>query len=139
MKHLIAGHNFAHRDLGQLTREQDLEYELGRAIDQVSEWIGRPCDDFAWGFGHSRHLSPQAAAYLSARCKRVYSGVRGLNVVGVTPRFMLRDCVAYEHPFSFIKAALEGALDGHWKRREWAALEQSGGVLGAAARAASSP
>jgi peptidoglycan/xylan/chitin deacetylase (PgdA/CDA1 family) len=128
MGHLIAGHNFAHRDLGKLTQPADLAYEIDRAADAAAEFMGRPCEDFAIGFGQPRHATPEALAHLQRRCKRVYSIVRGLNVPGLTPRLLLRDNISLKHPFSFQKAALRGGVDFQWAPKI-NQLKQIGGVL----------
>lgn len=131
MGHRIAGHNFAHRDLGQLHRVEDLEYEVGRAMDTLSEILGEPCDDFAFGFGQPSRVSQEAAAYLTGRCKRVYACVRGLNVPGRTPRWFLRDHIDLSFPEGFIRRCLEGALDDRLQP-EWRELARMGGLLPAA-------
>jgi peptidoglycan/xylan/chitin deacetylase (PgdA/CDA1 family) len=131
MGHLIAGHNFAHRNLGELTQPADLAYEIDRAADAVAELTGQPCEDFAIGFGQPRHASPEAIAHLLRRCKRVYSIVRGLNVPGLTPRLLLRDNISLRHPFSFQKAALRGGVDLQWAP-VIEQLKPMGGVLPAA-------
>lgn len=128
MGHQIGAHNFAHRDLGSLRRATDLEYEITRAVDGVAQLFGRPCDDFAWAFGHVRHLSLEAAAFLRGACKRVYSGVRGLNVPGLSPHFFLRDGLQAAHPRGFVKLCLDGGPDG-FQTHEWAALEAMSGKL----------
>lgn len=128
MGHLIAGHNFAHRNLGELTQPADLAYEIDRAADAAAEIMGRPCEDFAIGFGQPRHATPEAVAHLQRRCKRVYSIVRGLNVPGLTPRLLLRDNISLKHPFSFQKAALRGGVDFQWAPKI-NQLKQMGGVL----------
>jgi peptidoglycan/xylan/chitin deacetylase (PgdA/CDA1 family) len=134
MGHLIAGHNFAHRNLGELTQPADLAYEIDRATDAVADLTGRPCEDFAIGFGQPRHASPEAVAHLQRRCKRVYSIVRGLNVPGLTPRLLLRDNISLRHPFSFQKAALRGGVDLQWAP-VIDQLKPMGGVLPAAEHA----
>jgi hypothetical protein len=132
MGHLVAGHNFAHRNLGALTQPGELAYEIDQACDAVAEITGNPCDDFAIGFGRPRHASREAVAHLQQRCARVYSIVRGLNVPGVTPRLMLRDNISLKHPFAFQKAALRGGVDFSWAA-EVAQLEHMGGTLATAA------
>ena len=128
MGHQIGAHNHAHRDLAHLHQSPDLEYEITHAVDEVAQLLGRPCDDFAWGFGHVRHVSPEAVAVLRTACKRVYSAVRGLNVPGLTPQFLLRDGFQAFHPESFVRLCLEGGLDG-FQAKEWAALEAMSGKL----------
>ncbi len=132
MGHLIAGHNFAHRNLAELRQPSELAYEVDQACDAVAEITGKPCEDFAIGFGRPRHASREAVAHLQRRCARVYSIVRGLNVPGVTSRLMLRDNISLKHPFAFQKAVLRGGLDFTWAA-EAAQLEQMGGTLATAA------
>jgi len=111
MGHRIAAHNFAHRDLGLLHDAAELRYEIANALDQVGELTGRPCLDFAIGFGQPENLSAEAAAYLLAHVPRVYACHRGLNVPGVTPRFLLRHAVEPRHPLAFTRVCLEGGAD----------------------------
>jgi len=114
MGHRIGAHNFAHRDLGQLTAPGDLIYEIDRALEAVEALTGSRCEDFAVGFGHPKNISKAAAQHLGQRIPRVYACVRGLNVGGLAPRFLLRDGCCLEHPFNFVKGSLKGGLDAHW-------------------------
>lgn len=111
MGHRIGAHNDGHRDLGAIHDEAGLRYEIGGALEGVAELTGAACHDFAIGFGQPDNVSDEAAAYLLARCPRVFACHRGLNVPGLTPRFLLRDTVEPEHPFVFTTACLEGAAD----------------------------
>ncbi len=113
MGHRIGAHNFAHRDLGRLRAPADIEYEVGRALESVGEIVGSECDDFAIGFGQPENVSDEAAAWLLAQCPRVHACHRGLNVPGLTPRFLLRDDCKPWHPFAFTRACLEGGGDHH--------------------------
>lgn len=128
MGHLIGGHNFAHRDLGKLATSEQLDYEIGQSLDAVAQINGHACDDFAIGFGRARHVSAPAAEYLSRRCRRVYANVRGLNVSGVTPRYLLRNSVGVRYPAAFEKMAIAGGLDAR-VQSEWHQLRQLSGVL----------
>jgi len=128
MGHVIGGHNYAHRDLGTLRSAEDLDYEIRRALDELSEILDQPCQDFAFGFGLPQHLSPEAFRYLDANCARLYSAVRGLNVPGQTPRILLREPANLWYPFAFTKAVLNGSLDLR-AVGQWRALERLGGCL----------
>ena len=128
MGHVIGGHNYAHRDLGLLREDGDIEYEIQRALEDLGEILGQPCQDFAFGFGQPEHLSVEAYNYLNLNCARLYSTVRGLNVPGLSPRLMLRDSANLWHPFAFTVSTLNGALD-HRSVRQWAELERLGGRL----------
>jgi peptidoglycan/xylan/chitin deacetylase (PgdA/CDA1 family) len=111
MGHRIGAHNYAHRDLGLLHEAGDLRYEIGRALDEMGELTGAECRDFAIGFGQPHNVSPAAAAYLAQRCPNVYSCHRGLNVPGLTPRFLLRHAHEPGHPLAFTRVCLEGGAD----------------------------
>lgn len=114
MGHLIAAHNFAHRDLGRISDPVGLRYEIDQSIDAVEELTGAPCQDFAIGFGQPHNISDEAARHLLSRVPRVYACHRGLNVPGLTPRFALRH--AYEpaqHPMAFTQVCLAGGGDRH--------------------------
>lgn len=113
MGHRVGAHNFAHRDLGTLHDVADLEYEVARALDAVSERTGAECQDFAIAFGQPHNVSDEAAAYLLQRCLRVYACHRGLNVPGTTPRFLTRDHCQADHPFAFTRLCVEGGADHH--------------------------
>ncbi|MFH1747431.1 MAG: polysaccharide deacetylase family protein [Planctomycetota bacterium] len=115
MGHRIAAHNFAHRDLGTLHQEEDLEYEIGRAIDMLSTILESECQDFAWAFGNIKHISEEATHYLQRHCPRVYASIRGLNVGGLSPAFLLRDGVNLDFPPVFSKLCLEGGADDRWE------------------------
>lgn len=111
MGHRIGAHNFAHRDLGHLHAPDDLRYEVDQAIEAVEGLTSRPCRDFAIGFGQPENLSEEAARHLLARCPHVYACHRGLNVPGLTSRFVLRHAFYAEHPLAFTRACLEGGAD----------------------------
>ena len=128
MGHRIAAHNHAHRDLGHLHRDEDFEYEIGRARETLSELLGVPCDDFAWAFGHARHLSAEAAEYLLRHVPRVYACVRGLNVPGLTPRFAVRDNLYTNGPRVASKLFIEGGGDDRWTRERTELLSCAGAL-----------
>ena len=111
MGHRVGAHNFAHRDLGLLHGTDDLHYEIGTAIEAVGEVTGVRCRDFAIGFGQPDNVSSPAADYLLASCPNVYSCHRGLNVPGLTPRFLLRHGHEPGHPLEFTKVCLQGGAD----------------------------
>ncbi|WP_240475486.1 polysaccharide deacetylase family protein [Vulgatibacter incomptus] len=111
MGHRIGAHNYSHRDLGSMVEGEDFGYEILNSLDAVSELTGEPCLDFATSFGQPENVSDEAIDFLQAHCPRVYSCHRGLNVPGVTPRFLLRHAWESHHPFSFTKACLDGSVD----------------------------
>lgn len=126
--HLVAAHNYAHRDLGRLTSVDDLDYEVGQSLDDLSDLLGKPCRDFAISFGTPRHLSPEALAYLQARCRHVYTSVRGLNVPGLSPSCFTRDEIRGAGPEVFNRAGALGAFDDR-ARADRAELIRRAGVL----------
>ena len=130
MGHRIGAHNFAHRDLGRLHEPADLEYEIDRALDSVSSIVGTECTDFAWAWGDLHHLSPQAAQHLRRRCSAVYSSVRGLNVPGVSPAFLLRDAIYPEGFVTASKMFIDGRADHLWEAKRDKLLELCGSVGG---------
>ena len=129
MGHLIGGHNYAHRNLGQLHALKDFRYEIERSLEDLAELLDKPCDDFAFGFGLPHHLSMEASDFLKQRCTRIYSSVRGLNIPGKSPRYVLREPASLWYPISFTMSVLSGSLD-HRSLGSWAALEDLGGRLG---------
>ena len=135
MGHLIAGHNYSHRDLGKLRHEDDIKYEVQRALDGLSNILGRPCQDFAFGFGQAHNLSAEAADYLRQQCQRTYACVRGLNVPGVTPQLLLRDPMNLSYPLNFYGAVLACGLDRRFID-QCRVLENLGGTLPKFARVA---
>ncbi len=117
MGHRIGAHNFAHRDLGKLHDPAAIRYEVDNALEAVAEITGKPCEDFAIAYGQPENVSDEAVALLLERPVRVYSCHRGLNVPGVTPRFLLRDAVEPFHPLSFTRVCIEGGGDHHLAER----------------------
>ena len=75
---------------------------------------GEPCRDFAWAFGHAKHVSDEAVQYLKQHCTRVYAAFRGLNVPGLTPAFLLRDTLYTNGPLVASKLFAEGGADERW-------------------------
>lgn len=116
MGHVVAGQNYAHRNLGNLAGRADLDYEIGRVLDDVEKLTGQPCQHFAWGNGLPRHLSDAALAYLDDRGVTAYSSVRGLNVPGTTPKLLLRDSVGLppHFPEAWTRLLLSGGADHHY-------------------------
>jgi len=126
MGHALGGHNYAHRDLGQLTTSADLEYEIDRAIDSIEELTGVACQDFAIGFGRPWNVTREALEHVCRRCDRVYSIVRGVNVPDYSPRMILRDNVdLYDVPY-FHRLCIRGAADTFWVNEVKQLLELSG-------------
>lgn len=126
MGHRIGAHNFAHRDLGKLHRPEELSYEIDQGLDVVSSITGQPCEDFAWGWGDLHHLSAEAENRLRDRCARVYSSVRGLNVPGLSPVFLLRDAIYPEGYVVASKMFIDGRADHLWASRRRRLVERSG-------------
>jgi peptidoglycan/xylan/chitin deacetylase (PgdA/CDA1 family) len=117
MGHRIGAHNHAHRDLGRLRTPAELRYEIDGALEAVEALTSRPCRDFAIGFGQPENLSDEAVRHLLARCPHVYACHRGLNVPGLTPRFLLRHAFYPEHPVAFTRICLEGGADRRLARQ----------------------
>ncbi len=130
MGHRIGAHNYAHRDLGKLHDSDSLEYEIGRAVEEVGRLMGRECRDFAVAFGQPENISREACDYLLERDLRVYMCFRGLNVPGKTPRFMLRHGFEYGHPFSFTSLCLDGGCDHTVYDRQVQMIERVGYLPG---------
>lgn len=128
MGHRIAAHNFSHRNLGQLHKQDDLVYEIDRAVDAVSEITGQPCSDFAVAFGQPHNLSKQACEHLLNLNLRTYLCFRGLNVPGRTCRLMLRHGFEYGHPNAFTQQAISGGVD-HTVRAQHMDMIQRAGKL----------
>jgi peptidoglycan/xylan/chitin deacetylase (PgdA/CDA1 family) len=128
MGHRIGAHNHAHRDLGRLHAPADVAAEIEGAVKGVSAVLGRPCRDFAIAFGQPANISAEARRQLLAADLRVYSCVRGLNVPGRTPRFLLRHTVDYRDPGVFIRLCIRGGADRHLARA-WSGLLRDVGPL----------
>ena len=126
MGHVIAAHNYAHRDLGKLPEPEDLDYEIGNALEDLSNILQTSCRDFAWGFGRINNLTPAAYRYLSERCDRIYSCVRGLNLPGGDPKMIFRDQISLDYPMIFNLNVLNGALDDRYAGERSALKEWPG-------------
>ena len=111
MGHRLDAHNNAHRDLAGLHTNDELDYEIAAAIDQIAELMDTTYEDFAIAFGHPANLSGVAARYLQDHCRRVYSCVRGLNIPGRTRRLLLRGPIRFEQPLAFTRLCIEGGVD----------------------------
>ena len=118
MGHHIAAHNYAHRDLGQLSTMEDLDYEILNSIKSVESFTGRPCKDFAIGFGQPDNLSDSTIEYLSDKDCRVYMCFRGLNTPGISPRYFLRHGFVHNHPFAFTTLCLQTGADHKMYNRQ---------------------
>jgi peptidoglycan/xylan/chitin deacetylase (PgdA/CDA1 family) len=136
MGHRIAAHNYAHRDLSPLRVHGDLDYEIGTAVDEVAEITGHACEDFAFAFGHPRFLSDEAIVDLKRRSLRVYSCVRGLNVPGRTPAFLLRDDMVTGYPVALMQACVRGGADHRYAAQREELKRRTGILRGDALRSA---
>lgn len=110
MGHRVGAHNDTYRNLRRVTAAE-AEHELLEAGRALGELLGRPVRDVAWAFGRMDSVTPAALALMRERFGRVYSGVRGLNVAGITPSVLLRDPVSLSDPRAFRAACVRGALD----------------------------
>jgi len=128
MGHRVGAHNYAHRDLAALRQPDELAYEIGGAVDAVSELTGHACRDFAFAFGHPTFISDEAIADLRRRSLRVYSCVRGLNVQGRTPAFLLRDDMIGGYPVALMRACVQGGADDRYTGQR-AELSRRAGTL----------
>ena len=113
MGHRIGAHNFGHRDLGRFHALSDIRYEVDNSTSELGDILGAPCIDFAIAFGQPENVSDEAIAHLKSRDLRVSSCHRGLNVVGKTPRFLLRHACEPDHPTAFTRVCIEGGGDRH--------------------------
>lgn len=111
MGHHIGAHNYAHRDLAKLDNATDLDYEIQNSVDAVEDMTGKPCRDFAVGFGQPDNLSDAALRYLLIKRYRTYMCFRGLNIPGISPRYFLRHGYIFEHPEVFTKLCLQNGAD----------------------------
>ena len=126
MGHRIGAHNNAHRDLGKLQAPADVAAEIDDAIEGVGAVLGHHCRDFAIAFGQPSNLSDEARRQLAASDLQVYSCVRGLNVPGRTPRFLLRHSVECRDPRVFTRLCIRGGADRHMASAWFGLLRQVG-------------
>lgn len=129
--HLIAAHNFAHRNLGSMHDPEDLAYEIDNALDSVAHLTGAPCKDFAVAFGQPSDLSREAEKLLLERCERIYMCFRGLNVPGKTSAFLMRHDMRFTQPDLFHRLAIDCGVDHMVATRNRQMIERVG-VLGEA-------
>lgn len=128
MGHRIGAHNYAHRSLADLRSPSDIQYEIANAMQAVEDITHVPCEDFAFAFGHPQFISDEAVQYLSGHCRRVYACVRGLNVPGVTPAFLLRDDVILGNPQRLVRLCLAGGADDRYAAMRADLLQRSGSL-----------
>jgi len=121
MGHRLGAHNNAHRDLAALD-EAGARYEIDEGIEALEQTLGHRVDDFAWAFGMVANVTPASLAMMRARCGRVYSCVRGLNMASAARGVLLRDPVSVDFPAVVNSACIRGAFD-HWYKRDRAMLD----------------
>jgi peptidoglycan/xylan/chitin deacetylase (PgdA/CDA1 family) len=110
--HRVGCHNFAHRNLGELQDIRDLHYEIDNGLTVLAELTGRQCDHFAFAFGRAHHVTPASLDLLYARQQVVYSAVPGLNTQAAQTRIIYRNGLDMSFPLTFMKASLNGSMDG---------------------------
>lgn len=75
--HNIGSHSMEHRNLGELGSAEQIREDLEASRAAIVAHVGR-CDHFAWPFGRSAHISPEAIAIARAAGYRsIASAVRG--------------------------------------------------------------
>jgi hypothetical protein len=126
MGHRIGAHNYGHRSLADLRTARDMDYEIENALTGVEELAEARCEDFAFAFGHPQFISDEAIRYLTGRCKRVYACVRGLNVPGLTPAFLLREDVLLSYPIRLVRQCIVGGADDRYASMRSQLLERTG-------------
>jgi hypothetical protein len=103
-----------------------MDYEIDNALMGVEELTEARCEDFAFAFGHPQFISDEAIRYLSGRCRRVYACVRGLNVPGMTPAFLLREDVLLGYPIRLVRQCIAGGADDRYASMRSQLLERTG-------------
>jgi Polysaccharide deacetylase len=126
MGHRIGAHNYGHRSLANLRAARDMDYEIHNALTGVEEITEAKCEDFAFAFGHPEFISDEAIRYLAGRCRRVYACVRGLNVPGLTPSFLLREDVLLSYPMRLVRQCIVGGADDRYAPMRSQLLERTG-------------
>jgi len=126
MGHRLGAHNYGHRSLGDLRAACDMRYEIDNALMAVEEICQVRCEDFAFAFGHPAFISDEAIRYLEGRCRRVYACVRGLNVPGLTPSFLLREDVLLSYPLRLVRECMVGGADDRYAAMRSQLLARTG-------------
>lgn len=125
MGHRIGAHNDAHRDLAVLDAD-GIAYEVSGGVDLLERYLDHRVDDFAWAFGWIDAVTPASLDAMRARCRRVFSSVRGWNVPGVTPAVFLRDPLSVDEPALFREACLRGAVDHRYAAARARLMQMTG-------------
>ncbi|MBC7952366.1 MAG: polysaccharide deacetylase family protein [Rhodospirillaceae bacterium] len=113
--HSIGSHTLSHKRLTALSPDQCAEQIEGAAqafqarLGAVPEW-------FAYTFGDVGSINPPSLAAIAARHRFCRSGVRGLNVPGMSPLALRADHVDLAAPPAWRQVAVEGGLDPLYRK-----------------------
>ena len=108
--HSIGAHTSTHARLSKLDHTE-LAAEIILSADALEENLGCKIEHFAYTFGDLSSFSSAALALARSRFKFIYTGLRGLNGIGVAPWAIRRDSLNAGDSFSLVGALLEGGAD----------------------------
>lgn len=120
--HTIGCHTSTHAKLSAIDSKEGLEREIIVSAEKLEKRLGVSIDHFAYTFGNLASFSEDALAVARRRFRFIHSGLRGNNVLNVSPFSLRRDSAEFQDKFSnytvfpnkLLGAFLEGAADAHY-------------------------
>jgi peptidoglycan/xylan/chitin deacetylase (PgdA/CDA1 family) len=94
--HTIGCHTKTHARLNEFSTKDELELEIISSAQKISDNLGVNINHFAFTFGDIDSFSIEALEVAKSKFNFVYSGIRGVNLGGMSPFAIRRDAVAYQ-------------------------------------------
>jgi len=94
--HTIGCHTKTHARLSDCPSKDELEMEIIRSAEKISNKLEVDINHFAFTFGDINSFSRDALKVAKSKFDFIYSGIRGVNLGKVSPFAIRRDAVAYQ-------------------------------------------
>jgi len=94
--HTIGCHTKTHVRLSDCSSKDELEVEIIRSAEKISNKLGVDINHFAFTFGNIDSFSRDALKVAKSKFDFIYSGIRGGNLGIFSPFAIRRDAVAYQ-------------------------------------------
>jgi peptidoglycan/xylan/chitin deacetylase (PgdA/CDA1 family) len=109
--HTIGCHTMSHSRLSTITDEWRLRFEVLQSADLLEERLGARVDWFAYPWGTSDSIGPQAMETVNGRYLYCCNNLRGVNSPSTDSRGLFRQHIDLTMPITYHDMVLSGGLD----------------------------
>lgn len=110
--HGIGNHTQTHAPLAHVPQDI-LHDEIVQSSDLLSDWLGHPCDCFAWTY-YWDEITPQALGLIFNRHRLCFSPCSGLNA-WPAGKLLWRTAIDVSKPLPFLKTQVSGVVDRFYR------------------------